>query len=318
MAVEPAEEARRAGELTNETDDDYERTSLMQVGVHFMNFTLPGGPAGLRSAVGDTAVAAEEAGCTVFTAMDHWFQMEQFADAHDPMLEGYSVLSFVAAKTERLRLGLLVTGVTYRHPGLLAKTVTTLDVLSGGRAMLGIGAAWYEREHLALGVPYPPVAERFERLEEALQICEQMWSDDEGPYNGKYYQLAETICVPRPLQTPRPPILIGGGGEKKTLRLVAQYADACNLFATTPEEIKRKLDILRGHCDAVGRDYDSIAKTIIGRVDPEGDVSPFLSAMEEYAALGVSLVEVAPTMPDPARFVTLLGDKVVRPLASIG
>jgi F420-dependent oxidoreductase-like protein len=290
----------------------------MQVGVHFMNFTLPGGPAGLRTAVGDTAVAAEEAGCAVFTAMDHWFQMEQFADAHDPMLEGYSVLSFVAAKTERLRLGLLVTGVTYRHPGLLAKTVTTLDVLSGGRAMLGIGAAWYEREHLALGVPYPPVAERFERLEEALQICEQMWSDDEGPYNGKYYQLAETICVPRPLQTPRPPILIGGGGEKKTLRLVAQYADACNLFATTPEEIKRKLDILRGHCDAVGRDYDSIQKTIIGRVDPEGDVSAFLSDMEQYAALGVSLVEVAPAMPDPARFVTLLGDKVVRPLASIG
>ena len=290
----------------------------MQIGVHFMNFTLPGGPAGLRSAVGDTAVAAEEAGCTVFTAMDHWFQMEHFATAHDPMLEGYSVLSFVAAKTERLRLGLLVTGVTYRHPGLLAKTVTTLDVLSGGRAILGIGAAWYEREHLALGVPYPPVAERFERLEETLQICEQMWSDDEGPYNGKFYQLAETICVPRPLQTPRPPILIGGGGEKKTLRLVAQYADACNLFATTPEEIKRKLDILRGHCDAVGRDYDTIAKTIIGRVDPEGDVSPFLSAMEEYAALGVSLVEVAPSMPDPVRFVTLLGDKVVRPLASIG
>ena len=145
-----------------------------------------------------------------------------------------------------------------------------------------------------------------------------MWSDDEGPYNGKHYQLAETICVPRPLQTPRPPILIGGGGEKKTLRLVAQYADACNLFASTPEEIKRKLDILRGHCDAVGRDYDTIAKTIIGRVDPGGDVSPFLSAMEEYAALGVSLVEVAPAMPDPARFVTLLGDKVVRPLASIG
>jgi F420-dependent oxidoreductase-like protein len=290
----------------------------MQVGVHFMNFTLPGGPAGLRTAVGDTAVAAEEAGCTVFTAMDHWFQMEQFADAHDPMLEGYSVLSFVAAKTERLRLGLLVTGVTYRHPGLLAKTVTTLDVLSGGRAMLGIGAAWYEREHRALGVPYPPLAERFERLEEAIQICEQMWSDDDGPYNGKYYQLAETICVPRPLQTPRPPILIGGGGEKKTLRLVAQYADACNLFATTPEEIKRKLDILRGHCDAVGRDYGSIQKTIIGRVDPEGDVSAFLSDMEQYAALGVSLVEVAPAMPDPARFVSLLGDKVVRPLAEIG
>jgi F420-dependent oxidoreductase-like protein len=290
----------------------------MQLGVHFMNFTLPGGPAGLRAAVGDTAVAAEEAGCAVFTAMDHWFQMEHFATAHDPMLEGYSVLSFVAAKTERLRLGLLVTGVTYRYPGLLAKTVTTLDVLSGGRAMLGIGAAWYEREHLALGVPYPPVAERFERLEETLQICEQMWSDDDGPYAGKHYRLAETICVPRPLQTPRPPILIGGGGERKTLRLVAQYADACNLFATTPEEIGRKLDILRGHCDAVGRDYDSIQKTILGRVDPEGDVSEFLTAMERYAALGVSLVEVAPAMPDPARYVTLLGEKVVRPLAQIG
>ena len=133
-----------------------------------------------------------------------------------------------------MELGLLVTGVTYRYPGLLAKIVTTLDVLSGGRAFLGIGAAWYEREHLALGVPYPPVSERFERLEEALQICQQMWSDDEGPYDGKHYQLAETICVPTPIQQPRPPILIGGSGEKKTLRMVAQYADACNLFSSTP------------------------------------------------------------------------------------
>jgi F420-dependent oxidoreductase-like protein len=290
----------------------------MQIGVHFMNFTLPGGPAGLRAAVGDTAVAAEEAGCSWFTAMDHWFQMEHFATAHDPMLEGYSVLNFVAAKTERLRLGLLVTGVTYRHPGLLAKTVTTLDVLSGGRAMLGIGAAWYEREHRALGVTYPPVAERFERLEETLQICEQMWSDNEGPYDGKYYQLAETICVPPPLQTPRPPILIGGGGEKKTLRLVAQYADACNLFAPSADAVRHKLTVLRGHCDDLGRDYDSIQKTIIAQVNPEGDVSEFLSAMEGYAALGVDLVEVAPGMPDPARWVTLLGEKVVGPLSQIG
>ena len=290
----------------------------MQIGVHFMNFTLPGGPAGLRAAVGDTAVAAEEAGCDWFTAMDHWFQMEHFATAHDAMLEGYSVLSFVAAKTERLRLSLLVTGVTYRHPGLLAKTVTTLDVLSGGRAMLGIGAAWYEREHLALGVPYPPVSERFERLEETLQICEQMWSGDEGPYDGKYYQLAETICVPPPLQTPRPPILIGGGGEKKTLRLVAQYADACNLFGSSPDAVAHKLDVLRRHCDTLGRDYDSIQKTIIAQVDPAGDVSEFLIAMERYAALGISLVEVAPAMPDPARWVTLLGEKVVGPLAQIG
>jgi F420-dependent oxidoreductase-like protein len=290
----------------------------MRIGIHFANFTLPGGAASLRAAVGDTAVAAEEAGCDWFTAMDHWFQMEHFQTAHDPMLEGYSVLSFVAAKTERLRLGLLVTGVTYRHPGLLAKTVTTLDVLSGGRAMLGIGAAWYEREHLALGVPYPPVAERFERLEEALQICEQMWSDSEAPYAGKHYQLAETICVPRPIQTPRPPILIGGGGEKKTLRLVAKYADACNLFATGHDMVAGKLDILRGHCDAVGRDYDTIQKTILAQVDPEGDVTPFLTQMEGYAKLGVDLIEVVPAGPDPVRFTRALGENVIPRLSQIG
>jgi F420-dependent oxidoreductase-like protein len=290
----------------------------MKLGVHFMNFGDPKAAAALRSAVGDTAVAAEEAGLSWFTAMDHYFQMEHFATAQDPMLEGYSVLSFVAAKTERLKLSLLVTGITYRHPGLLAKIVTSLDVLSGGRAMLGVGAAWYEREHLALGVPYPPVAERFERLEETLQICQQMWSDNDGPYEGKHYQLAETICVPQPLQSPRPPILIGGGGEKKTLRLVAKYADACNLFGSSVEAVSHKLDVLRAHCDAEGRDYDAIQKTIIGRVDPEGDVSEFLKEMEEYSKLGVDLVEVSNPMPDPARYVTLLGEKVVRPLAEIG
>ena len=290
----------------------------MKLGVHFMDFTHPGGGAALRSVVGDTAVAADQAGLSWFTAMDHYFQMEQFQTAYEPMLEGYSVLNFVAAKTERLRLSLLVTGVTYRYPGLLAKIVTTLDVLSGGRAMLGIGAAWYEREHRALGVPYPPLAERFERLEETIQICEQMWSDDDGPYEGNHYQLAETICSPRPLQSPRPPILIGGGGEKKTLRLVAKYADACNLFGTTPTDVAHKLDVLRGHCEAEGRDYDAIEKTIVGQVDPEGDVSGFLAQMEEYAKLGIDLVEVRNEMPDPARFVTLLGEKVVRPLAEIG
>jgi F420-dependent oxidoreductase-like protein len=290
----------------------------MKLGVHFMNFTQPGGGAALRTLVGDTAVAADEAGLSLFTAMDHYFQMEQFQTAYDPMLEGYSVLNFVAAKTERLRLSLLVTGITYRYPGLLAKIVTTLDVLSGGRAMLGLGAAWYEREHRALGVPYPPVAERFERLEETIQICEQMWSDNDGPYEGKHYQLAETICSPRPLQSPRPPILIGGGGEKKTLRLVAKYADACNLFGSSPADVSHKLDVLRAHCESEGRDYDAIEKTIIGSVDPEGDVSGFLGQMEEYAKLGIDLVEVRNAMPDPARFVTLLGEKVVRPLAEIG
>src|SRR6202453_2232165 len=161
----------------------------MELGIHFVNFTLPGGPEALAPALSATAQAAEEGGCSTFTLMDHWFQMEQFATSQDPMLEGYTSLGYLAGLTERMTLGLMVTGVTYRHPGLLAKIVTTLDVLSGGRAQLGIGAAWYEREHEGLGVPFPPISERFERLEETLQICHQMWSDDDGPYECRHYQL---------------------------------------------------------------------------------------------------------------------------------
>ena len=186
---------------------------------------MPGGSAALAPAIAETARAADEIGASWFTVMDHWFQMEAFRTAHDPMLEGYTTLAFAAAQTSRLQLGTIVTGVTYRHPALLAKTVTTLDVLSSGRAFLGIGAAWYEREHLALGVPFPTLAERFERLEEAIQIALQMWSDDEGPYDGQHYHLAETINVPAPVSQPRPKIVIGGSGERKTLRMVAQYAD---------------------------------------------------------------------------------------------
>ncbi|NQX12218.1 LLM class F420-dependent oxidoreductase [Microbacteriaceae bacterium VKM Ac-2855] len=275
----------------------------MQLGIHFMNFTLPGGGAALAPTLAATARTAEDLGAEWFTLMDHWFQMEQFATSEDPMLEGYTSLGFIAGQTSRMKLGLLVTGVTYRHPGLLAKTVTALDILSGGRAILGIGAAWYEREHLALGVPYPPLKERFERLEEALQICKQMWSDDDGPYNGAHYQLAETLCHPEPLQQPGPPILIGGSGEKKTLRLVAQYGDACNLFAIGAEGIRGKLDVLRAHCDDVGRDYDTITKTIIGGGDPIGDPDGFLRSMEEYAAEGITLVELAPQGPDPQGWV---------------
>src|SRR4051795_12958330 len=194
----------------------------------------------------ETARIAEQAGVHGFSVMDHFFQMEQAGGPEHPMLEAYTTLGLLAGVTERMRLGVLVTGVMYRYPGLLAKTVTTLDVLSGGRARLGIGASWYEREQRGLGVPVVPVAERFERLEEALQICLQMWSDDNGPYAGRHYQLAETLCVPEPISRPRPPIMIAGGGEKKTLRLVAKYADQCNLFGSA-EQIAPKLDILRGH-----------------------------------------------------------------------
>ncbi|WP_372488184.1 LLM class F420-dependent oxidoreductase [Rathayibacter caricis] len=290
----------------------------MQVGIHFMNFTLPGGSAGIAPILGATARTAEDVGCEWFTLMDHYFQMEQFATSEDPMLEGYTSLGFLAGRTERLRLGLLVTGVTYRHPGLLAKIVTTLDVLSGGRAMLGIGAAWYEREHLGLGVPYPALKERFERLEETLRICRQMWSDDDGPFEGEHYRLAETLNHPEPIQKPGPPILIGGGGEKKTLRLVAQYGDACNLFATGAEAVAHKLDVLRRHCDELGRDYDAITKTIIGGGDPIGDPDGFVRAMEEYAAIGITLVELSPQGPDPEGYVARLGEGVIGRLGELG
>jgi F420-dependent oxidoreductase-like protein len=289
----------------------------MKLGIHYANFTLPGGPSALAPTLLATARAAEDGGVSTFTLMDHWFQMESLATSQDPMLEGYTALGFLAGQTSTMRLGLLVTGVTYRHPGLLAKIVTTLDVLSGGRAMLGIGAAWYEREHLGLGVPFPPLSERFERLEEALQICKQMWSENEGPYEGKHYQLAETICVPPPLQQPGPPVMIGGSGERKTLRLVAQYADACNLFATTPAEVAHKLEVLAQHCDDVGRDLATIEKTIVTGTNPLTDVDAFLTEMDTYAKLGIDLVEISPGVPDPAGWVADVAAQVVPRLAEM-
>ena len=288
----------------------------MQLGIHFVNFALPGGVPSIASTLAETARIAEEGGVTTFTVMDHWFQMEQMGSAADPMLEGYTTLGFLAGQTKHMRLGLLVTGVTYRHPGLLAKIVTTLDVLSGGRAQLGIGAAWYEREHLGLGVPYPPLAERFERLEETLQICLQMWSDDDGPYQGKHHQLAETICSPRPISSPRPRILIGGGGEKKTLRLVARYADACNLFASSPDEVARKLDVLARHCEAEGRDPATIDRTILAMSNPVADPDEFLAAMADYAALGISTVEIMP-VGDPVAYTTQVAELIVPRLAQL-
>jgi F420-dependent oxidoreductase-like protein len=210
----------------------------------------------------------------------------------------------------------LVTGVTYRHPGLLAKIVTTLDVLSGGRALLGIGASWYEREQRGLGVPVVPVAERFERLEETLQICRQMWSDDDGPFEGRHYRLAETLCVPRPLSRPRPRIMVGGGGERKTLLLVARYADACNLFGTTPAEVAHKLDVLRQHCAAEDRDYDAIEKTALVQRPALADVDAFLDDVRRYGELGVTEVMV---MPDrhPVEYVTELAERVLPRVADL-
>ncbi len=201
--------------------------------------------------------------------------------------------------------------MTYRHPGLLAKTLATLDVLSGGRALLGIGAAWYEREHRGLGVPFPPVSERFERLEEALAICRQMWGPDDGPFHGAHYDLAETLCVPRPLQPGEPPILIGGMGEKKTLRLVARHADACNLFDAGPEVIAGKLDVLARHCEEAGRDPATVRKTVITGTDPLADVDAFLALAETYAALGITTLWVGSRDGDLPGWVHRVGEDVV-------
>jgi F420-dependent oxidoreductase-like protein len=242
----------------------------MRLGVHLVNFDQPGGTEAIGPTLARVGQAAEQAGVANLSAMDHWLQIAGVgaSGAESPMLEGYTTLGFLAAHTSTAELQLLVTGVTYRHPGLLAKTVSTLDVLSGGRAVLGLGAAWYEREHAAYGVPFPPLKERFERLEEALQIVHQMWSDDNGPFEGRHYQLAETINSPQPLSRPHPPIMIGGAGEKKTLRLVARYADACNVRGDNPEDVRRRLDIIGEHCEAEGTEYDAIEKTIVTGFDP--------------------------------------------------
>ncbi len=272
----------------------------MKLDVHCWRFDWAGSPLEMGRIVGEFAQRAEAIGVSTLSFMDHYFQMEAMAPADDPMLEGYTALAFVAGRTEQLRLRLLVTGVTYRHPGVLAKTVTTLDVLSAGRAELGIGAAWYEREHIGLGVPYPPTAERFERLEETLDICLQMWSDDDGPFHGTHYQLAETLCRPRPASSPRPRILIGGGGERKTLRLVARYADACNVIGT-PQEVAHKIDVLRRHCDDVGRDINEIeVTTMFGNLPPSPSVDQIIDAAEEWASIGVSTLITAPVDDDPA------------------
>ena len=231
----------------------------MKIGLQIPDFTTPDGPSRLGADLATVARVADDAGFEFLAVMDHFFQIGVIGPPEREMLEAYTTLGYFAGCTSRVKLLTLVTGTVYRHPGILAKTVTTLDVLSGGRAWLGIGAAWNEAESRDLGIPFPPVAERFERLEETIEICLRMWGGDERPYHGRHYQLERPLNSPQALSRPHPPILIGGGGERKTLRYVARYAQACNLFPSP--ELPRKLDVLRAHCEAEGRDYDDIMKT---------------------------------------------------------
>jgi alkanesulfonate monooxygenase len=268
--------------------------------------------------LGRVAAAADNHGFAKLSVMDHVWQIGTIGPPEHDMLEAYTTLGYLAARTERIELMAWVTAVVYREPGLLAKAVTTLDVLSGGRAWLGIGAAWNEPEARGLGLNFPPTAERFERLEEALQICLQMWSDDDGPYAGRHYQLERTLNSPQSLARPHPPILIGGAGERKTLRLVAQYAQACNLFPGP--DLERKLEVLRGHCEAVGRDYDEIEKTVIGPLEPgpAGErVGELIDSMRRLADLGIS--HYHGSLPDVASLggIEILGAKVIPVVAEL-
>ncbi len=239
----------------------------MKLGVQVSDFTWPDAPRSIGPTFARIARDADQVGLSSLWVMDHFFQIGVNGPPEHEMLEGYATLAFAAGVTERITLGTLVTGVTYRHPGILVKTVTTLDVLSGGRAWLGIGAAWNEWEHRGLGVPFASTRERFERLEETLQIAQQMWAGDESPFEARHYHLERPLNSPAALSTPHPRILVGGIGEKKTLRLVAQYADACNVFDMGPDKVQAKYDVIRRHCEAVGRDYDDIEKTVLSRVD---------------------------------------------------
>ena len=284
----------------------------MEIGLHVADFTWPGGTSSLAKDLTQVVTTAEDVGIARVSVMDHVWQIGVMGPPEHAMLEAYTTLGYLAARTKRVQLLAWVTAVVYREPGLLAKAVTTLDVLSEGRAWLGIGAAWNEAESHGLGLPFPPTAERFERLEEALQICLQMWSDDESPYDGKHYQLGRTLNQPQPLRRPHPPILIGGGGEKKTLRLVAQYAQACNLFASG--DLERKLDVLRGHCEAVGRDYDDIEKTVMGPIDPGANGENVDALIEELHRLhGLGVTEMHGRVPDVTdlKRLEILGEKVI-------
>jgi len=263
----------------------------MHIGLQIPSFKYPGGPAAIRPKLKEIVTTAEAAGFYSLWVMDHYYQIKGlFGEAYtDPMLESYTTLGYFAGLTEKAYLGVLVTGVIYRHPSVLLKMVNTLDILSGGRAYLGIGAAWYEDEAKGFGIPYPPTAERFEQLEDNLQLAHALWASDETAFAGKHFTAPAITNNPRPLSTPHPRIMIGGTGPKKTLRMVAQYGDACNIGDWVgAENMQKALDDLKGHCEALGRDYATVEKTSLGTVHLSGDdtVASIISRIEGLAAMG--------------------------------
>ncbi|HEX8008934.1 MAG TPA: LLM class F420-dependent oxidoreductase [Trebonia sp.] len=286
----------------------------MKVGLHISDFTWDGGAPALAGHMAEVARRAEQVGIDRVSVMDHVWQIATLGPPEHEMLEAYTALGWLAAKTERVKLLTVVTAVVYREPGLLAKAVTTLDVLSGGRAMLGIGAAWNEEESRGLGLPFPPTAERFERLEEALRIMLQMWSDDDGPFEGEHYHLARTLNSPQALSRPHPPILIGGSGEKKTLRLVAKYADSCNIFGSDVEQLAHKLDVLRQHCANEGRNYDEIEKTAQIRFDlgANGEnVERTIENLHKLAELGIQVAHGTLLRVTDPRQLEFMGERII-------
>jgi F420-dependent oxidoreductase-like protein len=247
----------------------------MKVGLQISSFTWPDGPARLGETLAAIVRTADDAGFDSIWVMDHFFQIGSVGRPEEPMLEGMTTLGFMAAHSRRARLGLMVGGIHYRQAGLWLKAATTLDVLSGGRAWFGIGAAWNEQESRALGFPMPPLGERFEMLEETLRLVRLGWQDELGSQTaleGRHYQASHLLNSPQSLTRPHPPILIGGGGERRTLKLVAMYGDATNVFGTDPGQLAHKYGVLRRHCETVGRDFDSIEKTFLTQVSitPDG------------------------------------------------
>jgi F420-dependent oxidoreductase-like protein len=276
----------------------------MDLGFRIADFTWNGGPPATAPTLARVAREAEAGGVARLTVMDHFWQIGPIGAPEESMLEAYTTLGYLAAVTERVLLHTLVTGVVYRDPGLLAKAISTLDVLSGGRAGLGIGAAWFQEEAEGLGFAFPPLGERFERLEETVQICFQMWGEDEGAFDGRDYRLKRTLNSPAPLTRPHPFVLIGGSGERKTLHLVAQYANACNIFAG--DQARHKLEVLRSHCEAVSRDYDEIEKTTMVSIDASTSEGELLDMLRAGHDLGFTTTYVFARNPEPLSAVELL------------